>query len=117
MPATARRPGPRARDALHIDASPAQGPWKPQRHALVDLWECPADSLSDEEFIREAMLEAADRAGATIIGQLDRASDAAGSRVAEHPVPTKKKTPQAYERGRRSRERVGTSAQPATGDR
>ena len=34
---------------------------------LADLWECPPGVLSDEKAIREAMLAAAERAGATVV--------------------------------------------------
>ena len=47
--------------------APATGAWTAQRHALADLWECPAERLDDEDLIRSAMVEAAERAGATVI--------------------------------------------------
>ena len=37
------------------------------RHILVDLYECSSGRLDDEEYIAEAMAEAARRAGATVI--------------------------------------------------
>lgn len=40
---------------------------RPPRHLLADLWDCPADLLRDAETIRTAMLEAARRAGATVV--------------------------------------------------
>ena len=38
-------------------------------HLLLDLKECNAGLLDDFNFIKEAMMDAADEAGATIVGQ------------------------------------------------
>jgi len=38
-----------------------------QRHVLADLWECQAEVLSDADAIRQAMLDAARRADATVV--------------------------------------------------
>ena len=39
------------------------------RHLLLDLKECNPELLDDIEYIRQAMIGAADEAGATIVGQ------------------------------------------------
>ena len=38
-------------------------------HLLLDLKDCKSELLDDIEFIRQAMMEAADEAGATIVGE------------------------------------------------
>jgi spermidine synthase len=48
--------------AFAMTSSPSR-----QHHILADLWDCPADVLRDENRIRDAMLEAARRGGATIV--------------------------------------------------
>ncbi len=38
-------------------------------HLLLDLKDCKSELLDDIEFIKQAMIEAADEAGATIVGE------------------------------------------------
>jgi len=59
--ASRRRAGRRRRHPTDQTAPEAH------RHLLIDVWDCPAEILRDEALVRGAMLEAAERGGATVV--------------------------------------------------